>query len=162
MRYRTKAANDPVDDSQDGREQLGMCGEEATKRDRKREHPLAHRHPGDDVIDQVGGGLGHAPGATARAEATLLTRKGDELLMGTVGATQAQEAVGQYAALEKGIEFVFDEIGQARSSLKLDLGQEGLEVFLNQLIEDGVFGTPAFVVYAFSRRRRLNRLVHRP
>ena len=27
--------------------------------------------------------------------------------MGTVGATQAQETVGQYAALEKGIEFVF-------------------------------------------------------
>ena len=33
--------------------------------------------------------------------------------MRTVGATQAQEAVGQYAALEKGIEFVFYEFGQA-------------------------------------------------
>ena len=30
--------------------------------------------------------------------------------------------VGEDAAFEKGIEFVFDEIGQARSSLKLDLG----------------------------------------
>jgi len=84
-----KSANNPVDDLQDGREQLGMCGEEATKQDSKRQQPLAHRHPGNDVIDQVGGGLGHAPGATPRAEATLLTRKGDELLMATVGATQA-------------------------------------------------------------------------
>ncbi len=33
--------------------------------------------------------------------------------MGTVGATQAQKAVGQYAALGKGIEFVLDEFGQA-------------------------------------------------
>jgi hypothetical protein len=39
---------------------------------------------------------------------------------------------------------------------------QGLEVFLNELIEDGIFGTPTFAVYAFSRRRRLNRLVHRP
>ncbi len=54
-----KCGNDPVDDLQDGREQLRMCSEEPTKRDRKREHPLAHRHPGDDVLDQVGGGLRH-------------------------------------------------------------------------------------------------------
>jgi putative transposase len=69
MRYRTKCANDPVDELQDGCEQLRMCSEQQAKRDRKREHPLPHRHPGDDVIDQVGGGLRHAPGATARAEA---------------------------------------------------------------------------------------------
>jgi hypothetical protein len=31
----------------------------------------------------------------------------------TPGVVWAQEAVGQYAALEKGIEFVFDEFGQA-------------------------------------------------
>jgi len=71
--------------------------------------------------------------------------------------------VGEDAAFEKGIELL-DELGQARPGLQLDLDldQEGLEVFLNQLIEDGVFGTPAFVMYALSRRRRLNRLVHRP
>ena len=31
-----KCGNDPVDDSQDGREELWMCGKEPTKRDRKR------------------------------------------------------------------------------------------------------------------------------
>jgi hypothetical protein len=84
-----KRGNDPVDDSQDGREQLGMCSEQQANRDRKREHPLAHRHPGDDVIDQVGGRLRHAPGATARTEAAPLATEGHELFMGTVGATQA-------------------------------------------------------------------------
>ena len=110
MRYRTKCANDPVDELQDGCEQLRMCSEQQAKRDRKREHPLPHRHPGDDVIDQVGGGLRHAPGATARAEAATLATEGHELFMGTVGATQAQEAVGQDAALEKGIELLFDKL----------------------------------------------------
>ncbi len=84
-----KSANDPVDDLQDGREQPGMCGEEATKRDRKGQHPLPHRHPRNDVIDQVGGRLRHASGATARAEAATLATEGHELLMGAVGATQA-------------------------------------------------------------------------
>jgi len=68
-----KCGNDPVDDLQDGREQLGMCSEQQANRDRKREHPLAHRHPGDDVIDQVGGGLRHAPGATAVAHLVKMT-----------------------------------------------------------------------------------------
>jgi hypothetical protein len=89
MRYRTKCGNDAVDDLQDGREQLGMRSEQQAKRDRKREHPLPHRHPGDDVIDQVGGRLRHAPGATARTEAAPLATKGHEPLMGAVGAAQA-------------------------------------------------------------------------
>jgi len=46
------------------------------------------------VIDQVGGGLRHAPGATARAETATLATEGHELFMGAVGATQAQEAAG--------------------------------------------------------------------
>ena len=84
-----KCGNDPVDDLQDGREQLRMCSEQQAKRDRKREHPLPHRHPGDDVIDQVGGGLRHAPGAAGGTKSTPLAGKGNELFMGTVGATQA-------------------------------------------------------------------------
>ncbi len=52
-------------------------------------------------------------------------------------------------------ELLFDKIGQARPGLKLDLGQEDLEVFLNQPVEDGFFGTPPLVVDAFSGRRRL-------
>jgi hypothetical protein len=46
------------------------------------------------VIDQVGGGLRHAPRTAGGAKSTLLTGEGDELLMGAVGATQAQKAVG--------------------------------------------------------------------
>jgi hypothetical protein len=45
-----KRGNDPVDDLQHGGQQMGMCGKQQAQRDRKRQHPLAHRHPGDDVI----------------------------------------------------------------------------------------------------------------
>ena len=38
-----------------------MGGEQDAQRDRKRQYPLAHRHARDEVIDQVGGGLCHAP-----------------------------------------------------------------------------------------------------
>ena len=71
-----------------------MCSEEQAKRDRKREHPLPHRHAGEDVIDQVGGCLRHAPGAAGGAKPPPLAGKGDELLMGPVCATQVQKAVG--------------------------------------------------------------------
>jgi hypothetical protein len=71
-------------------------------------------HPGDDVIDQVGGRLRHAPGTAGGTKATLLTGErrsrrsnmdvvdqsrdgcstGDELLVGAVGAAQAREGRG--------------------------------------------------------------------
>ena len=70
--------------------------------------------------------------------------------------------MGEDAALQEGLELGFDKLGQACPGLGFDLGQEGVEVFLNQLIEDGVFGTPAFVVYAPCRWRGLNRFAHRP
>jgi hypothetical protein len=70
--------------------------------------------------------------------------------------------MGQYAAFEKGIKLLFDKLGQARPGLRLDLSQKGLKVFLDQLVERCLFGTPPLVVYAPSRRHRLNRCVHRP
>ena len=82
--------------------------------------------------------------------------------MGTVRTAQAQKTVGEDTAFKKGLELGFDKLGQARPGLKLDLGQEGFEVFLDHLVEDGVFGTPPLVVDAPSRRRQLHRLVHRP
>ena len=42
-----------------GREQVGMGGEQKAQWDRKRDHSLPHRHPGDDVIDQVHGRCCH-------------------------------------------------------------------------------------------------------
>jgi hypothetical protein len=137
-----------------------MGGQQKSQWNRKRQHPLAHRHLRDHLIYQVGGCLCHAPRPAGRAKPAPFTGEGDELLMGTVRATQAQKTVGQNAAFQEGIELVFDEIGQTRPGLSLDLREKGLDVFLYQLVQRCFFGTPPLVVYAFCNRRGLDRLVH--
>ena len=91
-----------------------------------------------------------------------LQGKCDQLLIGAPGAAQAQKAVRQDAAFEKGIELVFDKLRQARPGLRFDLGQEGLELFLDQLIQGRFFRAPSLVVQGngVASRRRLNRWAH--
>ena len=88
-----KRGNDPVDHLQQRREQLRLGGEQNAQRDRKRQHPLAHRHRRDDVIDQVGGAFRHAPRAAGGAKPAPLAGKRDQLLMGALGAAQAKKPV---------------------------------------------------------------------
>ena len=38
-----------------------MVGEQVAQQDWKRQHPMAHWHPWDDAIHQVGGGFYQAP-----------------------------------------------------------------------------------------------------
>ncbi len=125
-------------------------------------HPLAHGCPGYDVIDQVGGGLNHAPRTASGTKSALSTGKGHQLLIGAVCATQAQKTVGQNTAIEKSIELVFDKLWETRPGLALDLGEEGLGMLLYQLVQRRLFGTPALVVYTWSCRLSLSRFVHRP
>jgi hypothetical protein len=58
----------------------------------------------------VGGRLCHAPGATTRAEPPPFATEGHELFIGTVGAAQAQKAVGEDTAFKKGVELGFDKL----------------------------------------------------
>ena len=53
--------------------------------------------------------------------------------------------LGQDAALQKGHKLVFNKLGQAGSCLELDLGEKGLDVFLDHLIQRGLLWAPAFV-----------------
>ena len=57
---------------------LGVVREEEPERVGDAQHPLAHGSLGEDLIDEVGGALGHAPRAAARAEAASLAAEGDE------------------------------------------------------------------------------------
>ena len=80
------------------------------ERDRKREHPLAHRHARDHAVDQVGGALRHAPRPTGGAKCAPLAGEGHQLLVCARGAAQAHKPVGEDAAFEKRIELVFDKL----------------------------------------------------
>jgi hypothetical protein len=64
------------------------------------------------------------------------------------------------AAGEEGIELGFDKVRQGAATLGFDLRQEGFEVFLNQLIEDGFFGAPPLVMAWMGCRRALERWLH--
>jgi len=48
---------------------------------------LPHRHPGNNVINQVSSRLRHAPPTARGTESTPLAGKGHQFLMGAVGTT---------------------------------------------------------------------------
>jgi len=59
---------------------------------RDREHPLPHRHPGQDRVDEIRRLLGHAAAAAALADRAALARKRDETLEATGVAADARKA----------------------------------------------------------------------
>ena len=66
--------------------------------------------------------------------------------MPAVAAAQAQEAVGQDAAFEEGVELVFDEPRQRGPGAGLGVGDEACRVLLHQAVQLGLLGAVAFVV----------------
>ena len=123
-----------------------MRGQQQPQRDRQRQHPLAHRHMGDDVVHQVSGGLCHAPGSARRAKAAPLAGEGYKLVVAAFAATQAQEAVGQDAAFEEGVELVLDKLRQIGAGCGLGLLEESRGMLLHQAVERGLLGAVALGV----------------
>jgi hypothetical protein len=74
---------------------------------------LSHGDVGrEDVLDEMGGALGHAPAAAARAETAALAAERHEPLERAVGTPHPREAVRQHAAAEELSELAHDERGQ--------------------------------------------------
>jgi len=59
--------------------------------DRKRDHPLAHRHARDHAVDQVGSALRHAPRLARGAKPAPLTGEAHQLLVAAVTTAQPQK-----------------------------------------------------------------------
>ena len=137
------------------RDQLGLRGQQQAQRDRQRQHPLPHRHVRDDVVDQVRRGLRHAPRAARRAEPAALAAEGQQLVVAALAAAQPQEAVGQDAALEEGVELVLDEPRQLGSGAGLGVGDEAGRVLLHQAVQRGLLRAVALVVDRGAIRRPL-------
>ena len=66
--------------------------------------------------------------------------------MAAVAAVEAQEAVGQDAAFEKGVELVFDELRKVGAGSVFGLGEEGRGVLLNPAVQRGLLRAVARVV----------------
>jgi hypothetical protein len=133
---------------QHGRHELGLCGQQQAQEDGQRQHPLAHRHPGDHVVLQVSSCLRHAPGAAGKAEPAPLATESDQLVVAAVTAAQPQETVSQDAALEEPAKLVLDELRQVDACSAFGLGNEGRGVLLHQAVQRGLFRAVAFMVNA--------------
>ena len=75
--------------------------------------------------------------------------------MAAVAAAQAQEAVGQDAAPQEGVELVLDELRQVRACFGFSLGDEGRSLLLHQTIQRGLLRAVALVVDRGAIRRPL-------
>lgn len=108
--------------------------------------PLAHRQARQDMIDQLGGSLGHPPGVARGADATAFAGEGDEEIVAAPIAPRSCKAIGQNAALQVGAQLA---LGVRRDALILPLivaqSEEGLEVVLHRPVQRRVGGAPPAV-----------------
>ena len=115
--------------------------EEIPESVRHAQHPLAHRHARQHVVDEAGRALRHAPAPAARAEATPFARERDEAFERALAAPQPGKAPLQYAAREKIPELLFDERRQPRPVGVVGRRvEEGFEVLVDHTIQDAVLG----------------------
>ncbi len=73
-----------------GRES-GVPGTAIPERIRQRQHPLAYWNFRNDAVDEAGGGIGHSPSTTRRAEPSALTRECDQAIVAAAIAVDADE-----------------------------------------------------------------------
>jgi len=82
------------EDMQDGAERPRLALQEIAQPLGHREDPLAHRKPREDMIDQMRGGLRHAPGVAGRANAAPLAGEGHQEILATLPATRPGKTAG--------------------------------------------------------------------
>jgi len=75
-----------------------------------------------------------------------LAGKHHQLLVRAVSKTHAQKSVRQDAAFEKSLELVCDKLQQARAGPDFDLGEEGLEMFPHQAVQDLLLRPPPLLM----------------
>ena len=122
---------------QNGRHQLGLCSQQQAQRDGQRQHPLPHRHVGMTWSTKWAAVCAMRRAPHEGQNHPPLAAKRDELVVAAVPAAQPQEAVGQDAALEEGVELVLHELRQVGSGSGFCLGEEGGGVLLHQAVQRG-------------------------
>ena len=88
-----------ADDRMDRGGEVLRCRHPIPQGDRHRHDPLAGGDPGDDLLDQVGGGLGHAPPGTRRTKPAPLAAEGEQQLLVAGVTAQPEKPMGQDTAL---------------------------------------------------------------
>jgi len=109
------------------------------------QHPLPIRRLRQHAIDEVRRGVGHASRGARRADAASLARERDEDLVVARLAPHAGEAVGEHPAAQILGELPIDVAWQAASVGIAELGDQGLRVARDQLVQHGVLRCASLV-----------------
>jgi hypothetical protein len=133
------------EDAQDLAAQLLVVSEAVAEGEGEGQHVLAYWSLGQDAIDEVRRGVGHSAGSAGRAEASLSARESHQPLATALLAADAEKAVGEDSTGEEGAELALDEAGD-HATLIAGEGEKGLEVVLQDAVEDGVLGGAPLVL----------------
>jgi len=109
------------------------------------EDPLACGDLREYSIDEVCGGVRHASSSAGGTQAPSFTREGEQAVVAAGIAVQAQEPVGQDAAVEIGAQFALHETSDRRALLAC-AREEALEVLSHDFVEQRVLGLVALVL----------------
>jgi hypothetical protein len=158
QRYRTGSANleiesglvdqvcrdRPVNDAQHLAHGLGVGGKQVTQGKGKADDPLAKRDIGKYIIREQSSTLGHAARATAGAESALLAGKRNKPLEVAFVAAHPEKAVFEATALQVGLEFPVNMVGQGLT-LMGQLVHQGGVVRFDELVEQCLLRLMALV-----------------
>ena len=112
------------------------------------------------MLDEVGGGLGHASRTAARAESPAFATERHQLLMPAGIALDAQKSVFEAPAFEVRLELSVDEEGQ-RDSFGFEALEKPREVLFDESVERGLLRAVTFVRGRITGRSRSRAGDHR-
>jgi len=129
--------------AQDVGAELAVVAEYGAQVPRKGAHPLADRDLGQDLVDEVGGDVGHAAPEAGGAEAATSTGERDHELVAAARARELHEAVLEEATAQVLVELTHDEGGEA--ALFLGALEEARPVLADELVQQRLLGATALV-----------------
>ncbi len=106
------------------------------------------------------GGLRHPSAAAAGTESSAFAGEGDKVLMMAGLASGTQEAIGQNAAAEVFPKLLFDKVWEWVAGVSRYLGEEGFQIFGNDLVEESFLGPVALIGDVAGCRNGLHPWVH--
>ena len=123
--------------------ELAVVAERGAQAPGQRADPLADGDLGQDLVDEVGGDVGHAAPEAGGAEAATSTGERDHELVAAARARELDEAVLEEATAQVLVELTHDEGGEA--ALFLGALEEARPVLADELVQQRLLGATALV-----------------
>ena len=131
-------------------EQGVVVGDEQAEVPGQGQDPLADRGPREDPVHEVGREVRHPPASARRTCRAPAAAEADEAGAAAASAPEAPETSRKHATADEGAELSDDEV-RKRAALPMQMGDKGLEVGPDDLVQDRPLGVAAAVAGALGR-----------